>query len=130
MPTLEGSRAFLSTAQARVLVVDDERRLRSALVSSLSLLGYQVDQAASGQQALEMLRQRSYDLMLLDIRMPGMDGIEVMHRVRQVCPGLVIIVLTGHASLESAITAVKCDAADYLLKPIGLSALADAVANA
>jgi len=115
---------------ARVLVVDDELHVRLPLARSLALQGYHADNAASGSQALEMLRCTHYDVLVLDIRMPGMDGVEVMRHARQVCPDLLVVILTGHATLESAITAVKCGAVDYLLKPASVHDLAAAVAGA
>jgi DNA-binding response OmpR family regulator len=119
-----------ATCSGRVLVVDDEIYVRMALRYSLVMRGYEADDAASGPQALEMLSQRRYDLMVVDIRMPGMDGVEVMRRAREACPDLQIIVLTGYASLDSAIAAVRCHAADYLIKPASLHQVADAVARA
>jgi DNA-binding response OmpR family regulator len=116
--------------EARVLVVDDEPNVRSALTRSLALLGYRADAASSGYEALGMLQRTPYDLMVLDLRMPGMDGVEVMQRSRQLRPDLLVIVLTGHATLDSAIAAVKSHAIDYLLKPASLHDLAEAVANA
>ncbi len=119
-----------SNLRARLLVVDDEANLRTGLRDLLSLMGYQVDEAASGHEALHLLESTPYDLMVLDIRMPGMDGVEVMHRARQMCPDLSIIVLTAHASLESAIAAVKTDAVDYMLKPFDVEDLASTVSQA
>jgi DNA-binding response OmpR family regulator len=116
--------------RARVLVVDDEAHVRSALVRSLALRGYRANGAVSGYQALEMLERTPYDAMVLDMRMPGMDGVEVMQRACQVCPDLAIVVLTGHASLETAISAVKSHAADYLLKPASVHEVATAIASA
>jgi DNA-binding response OmpR family regulator len=116
--------------QTRVLVVDDEASVRSALARSLTLLGYSADAAASGYQALRMLEHMPYDVMVLDIRMPGMDGVEVMRRAHQVCPDLSTILLTGHATLESAIAAVRSHAADYLLKPASVHDVAAAIARA
>ncbi len=116
--------------EARVLVVDDEAEVRSVLARFLDLLGYCVEEASSGHQALEMLERTSYGVMVLDIRMPGMDGVEVMHRARQMRPDLPIIFLTGHATLESAIAAVKSRATDYLLKPVSIHDLGTAVAGA
>lgn len=116
--------------EARVLVVDDEPNVRSALKRSLTLLGYRADEAGSGPQALGKLERAPYDVMVLDMRMPGMDGVEVMQRARQIHPDLHIIVLTGHATLDSAIAAVKSQATDYLLKPASLHDVATAVANA
>lgn len=117
-------------SRARLLVVDDEANLRAGLRDLLSLMGYQVEEAASGYEALELLEIQHYDLMVLDIRMPGMDGIEVMHRARQMHPDLSIIVLTAHASLESAIAAVKTDAVDYMLKPFNIDDLATTISQA
>ena len=116
--------------RARVLVVDDEAHVRSALVRSLALKGYRASGAVSGYQALEMLERTPYDAMVLDMRMPGMDGVEVMQRACQVCPDLAIVVLTGHASLATAISAIKSHAADYLLKPASVHDVATAIASA
>ena len=112
---------------ARVLVVDDELHVRSALAHSLRIVGYEAEGAESGEQALEMLSRTAYDVMVLDLRMPGMQGVEVMQRTHQIHPDLLVIVLTGNASLESAITAVKCGAVDYLLKPTSVHDVANAV---
>lgn len=114
---------------ARLLIVDDEANLRAGLRDLLSLMGYHVEEAASGQEALKLLEGEPYDLMVLDIRMPGMDGVEVMHHARKMCPDLSIIVLTAHASLESAIAAVKSGAADYMLKPFDIEGLAATISQ-
>jgi DNA-binding response OmpR family regulator len=119
-----------NSSRARLLVVDDEANLRAGLRDLLSLMGYHVDEAASGHEALKLLEGEPYDLMVLDIRMPGMDGVEVMHHARKVCPDLSIIVLTAHASLESAIAAVKSGAADYMLKPFDIEGLAATISQA
>jgi DNA-binding response OmpR family regulator len=116
--------------EARMLIVDDELHVCSALARSLMLMGYRADKAGSGREALGILERTPYDLMVLDMRMPGMDGIEVMHRAHQMQPDLLIIVLTGHATLESAITAVKCGAVDYLLKPASVHEIAAVAADA
>ncbi len=110
--------------------MDDEANLRSGLRDLLSLMGYQVEEAASGYEALELLESTAFDLMVLDMQMPGMDGVEVMRRARRMCPDLSIIILTAHASLESAIAAVKLDAADYMLKPFRVEDLASAISDA
>ena len=113
--------------EARILVVDDEDRVREGLCWSLRVSGYTVDEALSGAQALALLGRGAFDLMLLDMNMPAMDGVEVMERARRVQPDLAIIVLTGHATLDSAIAAVKWGAGDYLLKPVGVQGLQAAV---
>lgn len=117
--------------EVSILVVDNEPDIRSALVSILSLEGYITDEASSGQEALDLLAQRPYHLMILDMRMPGLDGLAVMDRVRQHYPGLLIIILTGHASLDSAIASAKSEeVVDYLLKPLNNEAIVEAVARA
>jgi len=112
---------------ARILVVDDEPNIRLPLVRALELSGYSAAGAKSGQRALEMLRAARYDVMVLDMRLPGLDGMEVMRAARQIQTDLIILVLTGHATLQSAITAVKAGASDYLLKPIGTQDIIDAI---
>lgn len=113
--------------EARILVVDDEDRVREGLCWSLRMTGYYVDEASAGAQALAALGRARFDLMLLDMNMPAMDGVEVMERARAVQPDLAIIVLTGHGTLDSAIAAVKWGASDYLLKPVSSQGLHAAV---
>ncbi len=118
------------SAAARLLVVDDEPNIRTPLARALSLQGYSVEEASSGLEALTLLKHTSYNLMVLDIRMPGMDGVEVMQQAHQLHPELSIIILTGHATLENAISAIKSEAADYLLKPASTHEILTAVAQA
>ena len=119
-----------TTQGPHILVVDDEPSIVTPIVRALELSGYRADGVASGKEALTVLVQAAYDLMLLDMQMPEIDGIEVMRRVHQIQPNLPIIVLTGHATLESAIAAVKSDAEDYLLKPAGIQDIIAAVGKA
>jgi DNA-binding response OmpR family regulator len=114
----------------RVIVVDDEPKICQSLTRALGLMGYDVEPAESGQQALEMLESKAYDVMVLDLVMPDMDGLEVMRLSLEKCPDLLVIVLTGHASLESAIAAVRYGAVDYLVKAVSLQDVANAVADA
>lgn len=116
--------------RARILVVDDEPTTRTAITRALSLRGYQVHEAASGSQAIAKLSRVPYDLMLLDLHMPGMNGVEVMRWVEKAQPGLLVIVLTAHGSLESAIAAVQAGAANYLLKPCSIRDIEAAIARA
>ena len=115
---------------ARILVVDDEAMPRMTITRALSLMGYKADQAASGAEALSKLSARFYDLVLLDLRMPGVDGVEVMRQARSLCPDTLVIVLTAHATLDSAIAAVRFGAVDYLLKPYSLRDTEAAIARA
>jgi DNA-binding response OmpR family regulator len=109
---------------AKLLIVDDEPTVRFSIGELLRQRGYQVGEASSGNEALALLEDMPYDLMVLDLRMPGMSGVEVMRQVRQLRPDLLVIVLTAHASVESAIAAVKCNVADYMLKPCDINDLA------
>jgi DNA-binding response OmpR family regulator len=120
-----------SNGQAtRLLIVDDEQSICVVLVRALGYLGFDVEAVNSGPEALARLAEADYDLMLLDIRMPGMDGMEVMQHVRQSNPELPIIIMTGQGTLESAIAALKLGALDYVLKPVGVPELAAAVEQA
>ena len=119
----------LSNAGTKILVVDDEQPIRESIARALNLLGYQAQEASSGREALNMLETK-FDVLVLDMRMPEMDGVEVMRRARQTCPDLLILVLTGHATLESAIAAVKSSATDYLLKPASVRDIAATISTA
>ncbi len=121
---------FHDSSPARILVVDDEPNIRAPLVRALELSGYIAESAESGQRALEMLKATAYDLMILDLRMPGVDGVEVMRAARQIAPDLILLILTGHATLQSAIAAVKAGATDYLIKPLSAHQIIAAIQNA
>lgn len=101
----------------RILIVDDEENTRSAIKRALELLGYQTEDAANGSQAISWLSRANFDLVLLDLNMPEVNGVQVMDYIQTNQPGLAVIVLTAHATLDSAITAIKTGAVDYLLKP-------------
>jgi DNA-binding response OmpR family regulator len=109
--------------RTRLLIVDDEPTVRTSLRDLLSLRGYHVDEASSGEEALACFENAHYDLLLLDVRMPGMDGPEVMRHLRKDHADIPVIILTAHASVDSAIAAVKLNAADYLLKPFKIEDL-------
>lgn len=116
--------------QGRLLVVDDETTARIALAHALTLLGYAVHEAESGQQALDQLAANEYDLMVLDLRMPGIDGLEVMQYAARHYPDVLVVVLTAYATLDSAIMAVKIGAVDYLLKPSSIKQIAESIHHA
>ncbi len=115
---------------ARLLVVDDEALIRTSLARALSLQGYAVEEAGCGREALESLKQTVYDLMVLDMHMPDIDGVAVMRHARHLQPELSIIILTGHPTLENAIAGVKLGAVDYLLKPASMREILAAVTEA
>ncbi|MSR45764.1 MAG: sigma-54-dependent Fis family transcriptional regulator [Planctomycetes bacterium] len=104
----------------RILVVDDEEAIRSGLAEILVEEGYTVEQAANAEAALARVREELFDLVCTDVRMPGMDGLELVERVKQESPETELIVITGFASLQSAVDAVKRGAEDYLSKPFDL----------
>jgi DNA-binding response OmpR family regulator len=103
--------------KARVLVVDDELSIRLLLTEELSQEGYEVSTAASGAEALAMLHNATFDLVLLDLKMPGIDGLQVMKEAHSLAPDTVVIMLTAYSTLDSAIEAVRQGAHDYLIKP-------------
>jgi len=105
------------TAKARILVVDDERGMCEFLRFLLQEEGYEVDVAHRGEEALEKVRESRFDLILADIKMPGLDGLEMLRKLRDAEKDTVVIVMTGYSSLDSAIKAIKYDASDYLTKP-------------
>jgi DNA-binding response OmpR family regulator len=116
--------------KANILVVDDENAARRSLADILRLEGYEVTDVEDGPSALESLESQTFDLMLLDIRMPGMDGIEVMQKAIEISPDTQIIMLTAHGSMESAIESLRFGAHDYLIKPSSPQEILSSVAGA
>jgi heterodisulfide reductase subunit A2 len=101
----------------RILVVDDERIVRESLQAWLEDEGYSVETAASGHQALEMIAAQPTHLMLADIKMPGMDGVELLKLAKETHPDLSVLMMTAYATVETAVEAMKIGALDYLIKP-------------
>ncbi len=116
--------------EGRLLVVDDEEDFRTVVAEHLEDLGHHVTSAADGEAAATLARRRSFDVALVDMKMPGMSGIELLERLQEIDSGLEVILITGHATVETAVGAMKKGAYDYLLKPCRLSELEDAVAGA
>ena len=100
-----------------ILIVDDEKNIRLALSMSLETLDIPVETAASGAEALEKVAQTGYGLMLLDLRMPGLDGMEVLRQVSQQRPETKVIIITAYGSIDLAVEAMKLGAVDFLQKP-------------
>lgn len=100
-----------------ILVVDDEPDFLETLVKRLSKRNFSVRGAESGEQALEMLAREAADVVLLDVRMPGMDGMQTLAEIKKRFPSTQVIILTGHASVESARDGIRTGAFDYLMKP-------------
>ena len=104
-------------AGEKILIVDDEEGMREFLTYMLEEESFQVSTAASGVEALEKVRQEEFALVLADIKMPGIDGLEMLRRIKEIDEQTVVIVMTAYASLDTAIKAIKFDAYDYLVKP-------------
>ena len=114
----------------RILIVDDEAVVRESLTQWFMAEGYDVWAVPGGAEALRLLQDRAADLALLDIKMPGMDGMELQARLREIDPELTVIIMTGFASVETAIRGLKQGAWDYLTKPIDPDQLSHAVSKA
>jgi DNA-binding response OmpR family regulator len=104
-------------AEATILVVDDEANIRLFLTETLSQEGYQVVAATSGAEAAPLIAGQDFDLALLDLMLPEMSGIEILALLRRQCPDTVVIILTAHGTLETAVEALRQGASDYLFKP-------------
>ena len=102
----------------KILIIDDEPALRKTMTRILQQGGFQVNTAPDGLEALKAIQQQVYDLVYLDIRLPGMSGLEILERIRSDQPELPVILFTAHATLKSAVQALKLGATDYLLKPL------------
>jgi two-component system alkaline phosphatase synthesis response regulator PhoP len=102
---------------AHILVVDDEGAIRYSVSKTLQRVGYHVSAAASGEEALEMMNEQDYDVILTDIRMPGISGVELLARIREKSRDAVVILMTGYASLGTAVESLRLGAHDYLVKP-------------
>jgi len=113
-----------------VLVVDDEESIRDLLLKTLTLADYEVDVSADGTQALERLRGTTYDLLIADLKMPGMDGLSLIREARRYRADLPVIIITGCSTESSAIEAVNLGVTRYLVKPFRVPKVLDAVSKA
>jgi two-component system response regulator HydG len=100
-----------------IMIVDDEKIIRVSFVEWFKKIGHQVEAAASGLEALEKLKKVPFDLLFVDIKMPGMNGIELLEKVKEEYPETIVIIITAYGSIDTAVNAMKLGAADYLLKP-------------
>ena len=101
----------------KMMLVDDEERFLSTTKKLLSKKGFEVITATSGPEALDILRAQNIHVVILDVKMPGMDGIETLKAIKRTYPLVEVIMLTGHATVESAVDGLKSGATDYLMKP-------------
>jgi DNA-binding response OmpR family regulator len=117
----------MNLSKANILVVDDEAGVLLTLTSILRQEGYHVDGAENGQKAIAAVREHSYDLVLTDLNMPGIGGMEVLAEVQRCSPNTVTVVITGYGSLDSALQAIRLGAYEYLLKPTEVEEVKQAV---
>lgn len=117
-------------AHARVLVVDDEASIRELLSKTLALAEYEVDTASDASVALERVRVADYDLMIADLKMPGMDGLTLVREVKRLRTELPVIIITGYSTESSAIEALNLGVAGYLTKPFRVPQVLAAAAKA
>lgn len=114
----------------KILIVDDELSVRRSLQEWFLEDGFEVEIAESGEEALEKMHRGPYDIILLDIKMPGMDGITLQRRIKEIDPQAIIIIMTAYASVETAVEAIKLGAFDYVTKPFDPDELSNLVRNA
>ncbi|GBE27712.1 transcriptional regulatory protein ZraR [bacterium BMS3Bbin03] len=120
----------MNTSEIGILIVDDESSVRDSLYKWFLEDGYRVDTAADAKEALQKLQKQTWDIILLDIKMPGMSGLELQERIREIDPGIVIIIITAYASVDTAVTALKAGAFDYVTKPFDPDELEHLIRNA
>jgi len=116
--------------KGKILIVDDELVVRDSLGKWFTSEGYTARPTAGAREALEVIQQMEFDIALIDIKMPGMDGMELQARLREADPDLTVIIMTGYASVDTAVQALKRGAYDYITKPVDPDELSHLVANA
>jgi excisionase family DNA binding protein len=116
--------------RARVLVVDDDRAVREMIAQALRMADYTADVAADGPSAIEQLQAQSYDLLITDLKMPGMDGLTVIRAARRRSPDMPVVIVTGYSTEASAIEAINLGVSGYLTKPFRLPRILAVAARA
>ncbi|MBK8520971.1 MAG: sigma-54-dependent Fis family transcriptional regulator [Chitinophagaceae bacterium] len=115
---------------ANILIIDDEKSIRKTLTEILSYEGYKIDEAGDGEEGLKKFSEKTYDVVLCDIKMPKLDGIEFLDRSKLINPDVPVIMISGHGNVETAVEAVKKGAFDYISKPPDLNRLLITLRNA
>ncbi len=118
------------SSKPRVLIVDDEERYRTTLRKLLTVREIEAKDVGSAMEAFSELAQGSYDVILLDVKMPEIDGIEALGRIKRDYPSVEVIILTGHASVDAAVEIMKLGGYEYLLKPCPIDELAGKIESA
>src|SRR5437868_9059903 len=115
---------------ADILIIDDEKAIRKTLSEILSFEGYKIDEAGDGEDGLKKFKEKNYDVVLCDIKMPKIDGIEFLQKAGEANADVPIIMISGHGNIETAVEAVKTGAFDYISKPPDLNRLLITIRNA
>ncbi len=115
---------------ATILIIDDEKAIRKTLTEILSFEGYKIDEASDGEEGLKRFGEKSYDVVLCDIKMPKLDGIEFLEKAKGINPDVPVIMISGHGNIDTAVEAVKKGAFDYISKPPDLNRLLITLRNA
>ena len=110
-------------AEAKILIVDDEQEYLDILTERMEGRNFEVDKARNGMEALDRLSTSTYDAIVMDMMMPGMDGLETLKRIREKYPDMQVILLTGHATVQKGVDAIKMGALDFLEKPAEIETL-------
>jgi DNA-binding NtrC family response regulator len=121
---------MMEKRKANVLLVDDEEQFLDALSQRLEARGLKVKAVTSGEDAVDQVEDHNFDAIIVDLAMPGIDGIETLKRIKEKRPDLEIIMLTGHATVKSGIEAMKLGADDFLEKPVDLNILLEKIGKA
>ena len=111
----------------RIMVVDDEHLIRWSLEQNLKKQGYDVLTAGNGEEALRLVREEQPDLVLLDIQLPGITGLDVLEKIKEIDDEIIVIMVTAHGGLETAVNAMRLGAYDYINKPFNLDELVSTV---
>ncbi|MBF0515757.1 MAG: response regulator [Nitrospirae bacterium] len=115
---------------ASILIVDDEEQFLEMLSKRLQARGLRIDSSTHGADALRKINEKDFDAIVLDLSMPGMDGMEVLQRIKHDNPELQVIILTGHATLEKSVEAMKGGAVDFMEKPVDMNLLLEKIGGA
>ena len=111
----------------KVLLVDDEKEFIEVLSERLEVRGFDVKTALSGEEALEWIHKSEFHVILLDVMMPGYNGIEILKEIKRTRPSIHVIMLTGHAKIDTAVRGIELGAYDYLLKPLEIEPLVEKI---
>ena len=114
-------------SQATVLIVEDDAALRDALCATVELAGFGVNAAANGIQALQLIETQSFDLVVSDVQMEGMDGHALLHKVKAAIPELPVVLMTAYGTIQTAVESMRNGAADYLVKPFDAEVLVEMI---